>query len=467
MYTLIELVKKLLYTITTLSLSPPNIARFLYMFFSNVKYGMKFVSNIQTDFIDNYNLPSQEEKFKVCGCKISDLIIFLSLHSLKLINQDLDSKYLNDFLTIDVPNQIELEPKYKKFVFEYNDKLIFLTQKIDEYYNYINMDGWIGSNNGIQLQNGDYKINPMEPIDLEKISNPISWCPLVGQKMIGSLYSNVTGLIDKEIFTQLEAKLVEIYSKIDIASETAKVLDISLNLTQEQKCIAEFWAGIGGSVAPPGFWNMFLLCYFNSNFQNDYLKQMKYFYELNCGLFEVACVIWNIKYKCEQARPIQTIRIYYPDVELDYYFGKSVGKLWLPYQESILWTPPFCDFVSGHSGFSSIGAFFMTKFFGSNLNTLNIKLSSEELKMLSPLYKNYSGAPIDLELIVVEPACSNIQPNMPSEQVYLKFNTWDELALSAGSSRIYGGIHYPSSNEYGLWVGNEVAKIINDKFTKN
>lgn len=465
MYKLIELVKKLLYVITTLSLTPPNIARFLFMYFSNIKYGMKFVSNIQTDFIDNYKLPLEEEKFKVCGCKIPELIIFLSLHSLKLLNQDLNSNFVNDFFTLDVPNQIESSPKYKKFLLEYNQKLIFLTQKMDEYYNYRNDDGWKKSNNDIQLQNGDYKINPFEPIDIEKISNRLSWCPLIGQKMIGSLYSNVTGLIDKEIFTRLEAELVEIYSKVDMVSEAGHVLDISLNLTPEQKCSAEFWAGIGGSIAPPGFWNMFLLCCIDSNLPNDLIKQVKYFYELNCGLFEVACVIWNIKYKCEQARPIQTIRIFYPEVEFNYYFGESFGKLWLPYQESRLWTPPFCDFVSGHSGFSSIGAFFMEKFFGSDLNCLNVKISSDELKMLSPLYKNYSGVPINLELILIEQDSSNIQPNMPIEPVYLKFNTWEELALSAGISRIYGGIHYPSSNKYGLWVGKEVAKIINDKFT--
>lgn len=465
MYTMLDIVKKLLYAITELSQTPPNIARFLFIFFSNIKYGMKFILNIQTDFIDDYKLPSQEEKFKVCNCKIQNLIIFFALHSLKLVNQDLNSNNLNIFLTTDVPNQIELSLGYKKFLLEYSDKLNYLIEKINEYYNFRNNDGWKYSNEDIPLKNGNYQINPLKPIDMSKIIDPISWCPLVGQKKIGSLYSNVKGLINDKIFSKLETELIQIYSKIDIIKEAGEVLDISLNLTQEQKCIAEFWAGIVGSVAPPGFWNMFLLCCLNSNLHNDYQKQVNYFYELNCGLFEVACVIWNIKYKCEQSRPIQTIRIFYPEVEFDYYFGKSVGKLWLPYQESRLWTPPFCDFVSGHSGFSSVGAFFMTKFFGSNITNLDIKISSDELKMLSPLYKNYFGVPLDLSLLMIVPNSSGIEQNMPSEPLYFKFNTWEEIALSAGSSRIYGGIHYPSSNEYGLWVGNEVAKIIADKFT--
>lgn len=464
MYTLLDLVKKLLYTITELSLTPPNIARFLFIFFSNIKYGMKFITNIKTDFIDNYQLPSEEEKFKVCNCKIQYLIIFLALHSLKLINQDLNSNNLNIFLKTEVLNKIKLSSGYKNFLFEYDDKLNYLIVKINEYYNFRNNDGWKQSNEDIPIKNGDYKINPLEPIDMLKIIDPLSWCPLVGQQKIGSLYSNVKGLIDNKIFSQLETELIRIHSKIDIIKEAGEVLDISLNLTQEQKCIAEFWAGIGGSVAPPGFWNIFLLCCLNSNLQNDYQKQVNYFYELNCGLFEVACVIWNIKYKCEQPRPIQTIRIFYPEIEIYYYFGKSFGKLWLPYQESRLWTPPFCDFVSGHSGFSSVGAFFMTKFFGSNITNLNISISSDELKMLSPLYKNYSGAHVDLSLLLIVPNSSGIEQNMPSEPIYLKFNTWDEIALSAGISRIYGGIHYTSSNHYGLWVGNEVAKIISDKF---
>jgi hypothetical protein len=464
MDTLLNLVKKLLYTITELSLSPPNIARFLFIFFSNIKYGMKFISNIETDFIDNYQLPSDEEKLVVCNCKIQYLIIFLALHSLKLINKDLNSNNLKILLTSDVPEQIEISSKYKNFLFEYSDKLNYLMEKINEYYNFRNDDGWKYSNEDIPLKNGNYQIDPLKPIDMSKIINPLSWCPLIGQQKIGSLYSNVKGLIDDKIFYQLENELTQIYSKIDIIKEAGEVLDISLNLTQEQKCISEFWAGIGGSVAPPGFWNMFLLCCLNSNLENDYQKQVNYFYELNCGLFEVACVIWNIKYKCEQSRPIQTIRIFYPEVEFDYYFGKSIGKLWLPYQESRLWTPPFCDFVSGHSGFSSVGSFFMTKFFGSNITNLDISISSDELKMLSPLYKDYYGAPIDLSLLLIIPNSSVIEQNMPSEPIYLKFNTWDEIALSAGISRIYGGIHYVSSNYYGLWIGNEVAKIISDKF---
>lgn len=466
MYTLCEIVKKILFSITELSLTPPNIARFLFMFFSNIKCGLKFIQNIETDFIDDYKLPLFDEKFKICKCKTSEFIIFLSLHSLKLINQDLKSNYLNNFLTIDVPNQIELSSKYKNFLFLHNDKLIFLMAKVEEYYMYRNGDGWNNTNLDVKLKNNDYKIDPLNPIDLTKIIDPYSWCPLIGQKMVGSGYSGVRDLIEEEKFIELERELVDINSKIDIVKEAGEVLNISLNLTEEQKCIAEFWAGIGGSVAPPGFWNMFLLCCFNSNPSNDYLKQVNYFYELNCGLFEVACVIWNIKYKCEQARPIQTIRLLYPDAKFNYYFGESVGKMWLPYQESRLWTPPFCDFVSGHSGFSAVGAFFMTKFFGPNLDVLNIKIFSDELVMLSPLYKNYSGVPFDLSLILIEQNCSSIQVNAPSTPIYLKFNTWDDLALSAGISRIYGGIHYMSSNEYGLLIGKKVSMIINDKFTK-
>jgi hypothetical protein len=206
-----------------------------------------------------------------------------------------------------------------------------------------------------------------------------------------------------------------------------------------------------------------MFCCLKKSNNNDYFLQLKYFYELNCGLFQVSIIIWNIKYKCLQARPIQTIRFLFPNTEFDYYFGHSFGKLWLPYQESRLWTPPFCDFLSGHSGFSAVGAFFMTKFFGPNVTDLDVSINSFELKLLSPLFKNYFGNPLYLSHIILEKGCSNIEANIPNQQINLKFNTWKDMAESAGMSRIYGGIHYTSSNSISLDIGAKVASLINKK----
>ena len=469
MITFLDLIKKLLETITKLSIPPTWISRTLFMFTSNIAYGMSFISDIKfiDKFFENVNNLYSCDKIKISKCDTNFVIIYLSVLSLKLLNNDLKSDYLEEFINIELESQIINCYNYQIFINK-NYKLIeFLKNNVSEYYDFRNKDSWKDSNKPIDLPNGNYTINPNKLLDLEKINNYKSWCPLDGQQMIGSKWGEIPGLIEQLDFDLIESDLIKIYEKINLEEEAKEVLDISLNLNEEQKCIAEFWAGIGGSVAPPGFWNIFMLCCFEKSNNNDYFLQLKYFYELNCGLFQVSIIIWNIKYKCLQARPIQTIRFLFPNSEFDYYFGNGYGKSWLPYQESRLWTPSFCDFLSGHSAFSAVGAFFMTKFFGSNVTDLGVSINSFELKLLSPIFKNYFGNPLYLSDIILEKGCSNIEENIPNQQINLKFNTWKDMAESAGISRIYGGIHYRSSNLISLDIGTKVASLINKKCSYN
>ncbi len=53
---------------------------------------------------------------------------------------------------------------------------------------------------------------------------------------------------------------------------------------------------------------------------------------------------------------------------------------------------------------------------------------------------------------------------IPSEQIYLRFNTSDDITESVDISRIYGGIHYMSSNLITLDAGNIISLLINNKF---
>lgn len=448
MYNLYKLLNILLEAICQIIVPPTFVTRYLFIFCSCVIYGMSFFCNLS--FIDDYPIP--KNKLKICPCQINDIIIFFAIYTLELINQDLKSDYLNTFLINNEPNQI-FQLKYQKILDE-----------IQKYYNYRNNDGWKNSNENIELENEPYRIDPNTIIDTTQIKDPNCWCPLVNQKMIGSRWGKVWGLISQLDFNFIENELSEAFLSISsFENEIQKVFDISLNLTDEQKCTAEYWAGIQGTVTPPGFWNVFALCCYKKIYSNDYLKQIQQLYQLNCGLFQMSLITWNIKYKYKQARPIQTIRLLYPDKEFDYYFGKSKGDIWLPYQPTRLRTPPFPDYISGHSSFSAIGAYFLTKFFGNNI-PLIVTIESNELKLLSFLFKNEQKSQ-QLNNIIIEPHCSEIEPTVPLRTINLKFKTWQDLAESAGISRIYGGIHYQSSNTIASVFGKKVAKLINQKFT--
>ena len=165
---------------------------------------------------------------------------------------------------------------------------------------------------------------------------------------------------------------------------------------------------------------MFLIGYFKSNSASNQ-KQLEYFHKLSAGLFQASIIAWNAKYTYFQCRPIQSIRLNYPGIPIDYYFGETTTDLWKPYQEARLWTPPFPDFISGHSTFSSTASGILTHLLGPNLANLNILLSKEELLMLSPLFKHNNIEYMNLTDIIVLPDSSNIEPNVPHEYILLNF----------------------------------------------
>ncbi len=65
--------------------------------------------------------------------------------------------------------------------------------------------------------------------------------------------------------------------------------------------------------------------------------------------------------------------------------------------------------------------------------------------------------------IIVPENSSQIISHTPKKPVILKFNTWSDMAKSAGISRIYGGIHYPTSNNIALKIGKCIGKKIISK----
>ncbi len=427
--------------------TPPTISsRYLFIYNSMVYLALScFVPEYK--LIENYNKLYTYEKIKP-----NDLLLILELVSnkaLELVNNDLESKIIKKYLDQNyINNQQE----------ENTEFITKIYTEITYYYNKRNKDGWKKSNLQINLINENY-IDPNKKLNPNTFTDMNSWCPLVNQQILGAKWGNVKGLLNNYSVNKINKKLDKIYSNIDLDSECKFVLDISQNLNNENKTIAEFWAGIGGSVTPPGFFNMFLIAYSRSeNISN--IKQIEYFYKLNCGLFQASIIVWQVKYKYLQCRPIQSIRLKYPNENIDYYFGNSNTDLWKPYQESRLWTPPFPDFISGHSTFSSVAACILTDLLGPNIKSKNLILSKDELLMLSPIFKNSTYQSMDLSKIIVLPGSSQIQENTPEKTIVLRFNTWDQMAESAGISRIYGGIHYPSSNKAGLLVGKLINKYM-------
>jgi hypothetical protein len=240
-------------------------------------------------------------------------------------------------------------------------------------------------------------------------------------------------------------------------SEIDALLTLCQALTDEQKILAEFWAGGPGTPAPPGIalwlWRHTVAVNGASLYQTVYSGL-----ELASGLFEASRLAWGLKAQFKESRPIQAIRRNYVGQTLTKYDGTSIAAaLWVPYQMPNFVTPPFPDFVSGHSTFSQVLANIMTAWFGSALPSTQFTLTDAET--VAPVLQN--GTIVTLGYWPVAAGASEIQPGVvPAAPLTLTFSSWQDLADSAGISRLYGGIHAQSANLGGKSLANALTPAV-------
>jgi membrane-associated phospholipid phosphatase len=129
------------------------------------------------------------------------------------------------------------------------------------------------------------------------------------------------------------------YGSPQFVVEAQEVLDTTRKLTDEQKRIAQYWAGGAGTPLPPGIWNQILL----DTVREERLSTPRIardFALLNVAQADAGNAAWDCKYQFWSPRPVNAIR----DLGLD------------PNFTSFLPTPVFPSYVSGHSSYSAAAA---------------------------------------------------------------------------------------------------------------
>jgi hypothetical protein len=271
------------------------------------------------------------------------------------------------------------------------------------------------------------------------------WTPMkfngVTQSYATPEWGSVTGVLSTEKFNELITTTQNLYpSDTQLNNEITEVINVKQNLTDKQKMIAEFWAGGPGTVTPPGLWNIITGCMLDkkSSFISDQINTYHY---VNTALFQAGIMAWKLKRANMQARPVQRIRL-------------NQSSVWLPYQPSNFITPPFPDFVSGHSTFSSAASGVLKQLFQTDFLD-DLRIDKSMLYLISPLFYTKS---VDsyFHNIFIFPNTSSID-SAPNSGCFLGWNSLTEMAQEAGMSRIYGGIHVMSSNYAGLLLGDSIA----------
>jgi len=182
--------------------------------------------------------------------------------------------------------------------------------------------------------------------------------------------------------------------------------------TEEQTQIALFWADGAGTETPPGHWNS--IAQIIADVRGNTLEQnARLFALLNLAMADGAICAWDAKYTFHNWRPVTAIR----NADTDGNPATDPDTAW----DSFIVTPPFPDYVSGHSTFSAAAATVLGLFYG----TENLLFTTG----------------------------SDFLPG-----VYRSFPTPLAAAGEAADSRVYGGIHFRTASEDGLQAGISIGE---------
>jgi membrane-associated phospholipid phosphatase len=122
------------------------------------------------------------------------------------------------------------------------------------------------------------------------------------------------------------------------AEELQEVYEVSRNLTDAQRAIADFWADGPGTVTPPGHWNEIALELIASA-RLSARETARLLAALNTAQADAFIACWDAKFAYWSERPVTAIR-------------REYDPAWLSY----ITTPPFPSYVSGHSTTSGAAA---------------------------------------------------------------------------------------------------------------
>ncbi len=177
-------------------------------------------------------------------------------------------------------------------------------------------------------------------------------------------------------------------------------------------------------------------------------EDVKLFFSLGNAVFDAGIATWESKVFYDYARPVRVIREL-GEQGLIGEFNPALGGFTIDAGDgqTILAadfltyqapggdpSPPFAEYVSGHSTFSAAGAEILKRFTGSDDFGTSITFEVGES--------------------FFEP---EVTPQVP---ITLNWNTFSEASDEAGVSRIYGGIHFEDGDINGRGLGRKVAENV-------
>ncbi len=308
-----------------------------------------------------------------------------------------------------------------------------------------------GSNQLGDLHPGAYSdYTGYQPVnDPDHINDPNRWQPIrfsdgqggfVVPGYIGPQWGNVIPFaLDPS--SQFRPGPAEQWPHGGYVAQAEHVLQLNAHLDDQQKMIAEYWADGPHSELPPGHWTLFAE-FVSRRDQHTFDQDVQLFFEVGNAVFDAGIAVWECKRIYDSERPITAIHFLKAGKKILAtvpFQGKQVinGEDWLPYQPLTFITPPFPEYISGHSGFSAAAAEILKRFTGGD---------------------DFGGS------VTLPAGSSRVEPGLtPQTDITLSWATFSEAAEQAGISRRYGGIHFEEGDLRARILGRQVGGVVWDK----
>lgn len=241
------------------------------------------------------------------------------------------------------------------------------------------------------------------------------------------------------------------YSEVLALTATLDDLDVGAR----RRCIAEFWADGPRSDTPPGHWNQIAQGIVLRD-GLDVGQAAQLYFALTGALHDAAIAAWDAKFAYDSNRPITSIRHEWAGQVIVSWAGPNLGVheipgfRFMPYQDVTFMTPPFPEYVSGHSTFSTSAATVISGYVGSDAyydpdNPMVIMLDLDDEPGPDIL-----GRFVDMDLSFED---------YDGPPMVLQWPSLFDAADQAGDSRLYGGIHIQDANLRGREMGTEIGTM--------
>ena len=226
------------------------------------------------------------------------------------------------------------------------------------------------------------------------------------------------------------------YGSSEYLQQAEELVAMSAGLTDKQKMIAEYWSDGPNSEQPPGHWARFAQ-FVSQRDHHSLDDDVKMFFVLSNAIFDAGIAAWDAKREYDSVRPVTAIPLLFRAKMIRSWGGPGKGTVemdgsqWIPYQEATSPTPPFPEYVSGHSTYSAAAARILELWTGSD----------------------HFG-----DTVTLPAGSSKIEPGVtPAHPITLHWQTFTDAADEAGISRRYGGIHFRAADLAGRLLGRIVA----------